>query len=95
MRQTEYGFFIQDKSGLWHYQPGKLNRHLETAIQDALEYRPKLPALFWFHSIPAPMFLGDDPFQLLNRWQQWHEAYHRGAAWFLGKLIELPENRAS
>lgn len=91
MHKTEYGCFVQDKGGLWHYQPGDLNRHLGTAVEDALEFRPAFPAWFWFDSIPAPIMQGDDAFQLLYRWQQWHDAYHKGAAWFLGKFITLAE----
>lgn len=91
-KETEQGRFVQDQSGLWHYQCQK-GRHVSDATEDALQNRPEGPVWFWFNGTLAPIFPSDSPENLMDRWHEWRDAFQRNPRELRDKLEELVPGR--
>lgn len=73
VRETELGRYLQDPSGLWHYQPRDSVHLSASAARDALASRPAGPCWFWFDGTFCPIYPKDIPYDLVVRWRQWQE----------------------
>ncbi len=90
-KQTEEGEFVQDDSGLWHYNAtSHRNGHVLFWIEDALKHKPEGPAWFWFQGEPAPIVVGDTPETLNDRWAKFNNPYHeQNRKPFLQSMLEF------
>ena len=85
--------FVQDHSGLYHFQWKVGGTTVEDAAAVALEDHPGSAAWFWFNGIPAPIYMDDTLKALVDRWRQWSAAREAGLQKFLEMLIDLaPKN---
>jgi hypothetical protein len=90
--EVKRGTFIRDPSGLWHFQYRGLG-HIDHAIRVAIgSWEWPRPAWFWFNGTPAPMFDGDTPVALRDRWAEWRSAYQSSGQAFL-QTIQLLAKR--
>ena len=71
VQKTEYGYFAQDVSGLYHYKLQSFAGHITIAAEDAIKHKPKSPAWFWFNDTPAPIKPEDIASVLIERWEIW------------------------
>lgn len=65
--KTDRGVFRRDRSGLYHYEHLSGVGSVFQATADAIKYRPKSAAWFWFNETPAPIYFGDSANDLVRR----------------------------
>jgi hypothetical protein len=87
-KETEFGNFHQDLSGLWHYEYTDLG-HIGRAVSDALKHRPDGAAWFWFNGTPCPIHQDDSHEALRNRWYTWRNSYQENRAALLILLADM------
>ncbi len=75
--KTGLGQFIQDKSGLWHYQHDAGIGSLASAAANAIEFRPPGAAWFWFNGTPGPLEATDTVGSLAARWDKWRDEWQK------------------
>ena len=73
---SQLGHFDLDPSGVWHYKCDT-GATESLAADDALKHRPSAPCYFWFREIYVPMERDDTVRMLVERFNDWFEAFKR------------------
>ena len=83
---TVRGTYQQDMAGSYHYEHHKHGAVFEAAC-DAVNFKPGGHACwFWFNDTCCPIQFNDNSLILVDRWNEWREAFQKHDSSFNDKF---------